>query len=555
MSGFNRRDFFKGLGATALMLSSPEKLIMGSILDGVLNNARAQSNGVPGKNLINIFMPGGPSRWYFDLPIRPNGNDTIVDNKMVKTRFSLSSGSLVPEYDTFQVGNSFLPYLWKSRIPTADGSTVPMGYLAMSAVFIRGYDMVNDSHDINLNRHNAPVSGNVSLSGIFADNSNRPFPNVRTSRTLDHKSAQGKSSVRVPIENTSPFVDLMAPFNLTTQQSFNRREAMDQAIKNLHKNLSGALGAKNPYTDFLLQERDSAIDLYTKGVDGLATKYTTLYNKYRNLEVRSYTSALGEGLDDNAIPVLNNNNYIIDASAQNVPTSTTPTGDLRTLVDGTTAFGDLAKSFAAAEYIITEGLSSSFMMNPSAMNSLNFGADLKYALKDNLTTMVTGRKNFTFDAHFTGAVPALYVFSHAYRAFAACLYELITQLKAKNIYNDSIIQLSSEFNRSAAASGAGADHGFTGCGTSLYSGIFEGTIGSMTIGNIAVNSANGSYKGTWGLAAKSTELGNRNILIGNLASTVTHLMGYQSPTPNDVPLIKIDGAGKLVPILGAPKNV
>ncbi len=553
MAEFNRRNFLAGLGASALFLSAPEKLLMGSILEGAFNRANAADAGNPEKILINIFLQSGPPRWYFDFPMRPNGNDDIIDNSMVKNRFVIENGVQKAVLDTHKVGNFFLPYLWKSNIPTSDGGSVPMANLANSAVFIRGYDLINDGHDQNRIKHNAPVSGGLSLSGIFADTSIKPFASVTDGSTFQHKSAKGKSIVGAPL-NGDPFSTIMAPFNMTSPKSFNRRQAMDESIKLLQGSISSMFGSKNPYASSLSTEKDASIELFLKGTAGLKTKYEALYNKYRALEIRAYTdtSLDLEGIHDQPILTKANNQYNISASGPGDIKATSTTADLRNLIDGTTQANALAASFAIAEYIASENLSSSIMVVVDGILNMNY-ANLGYATIAN-STPITARANFSFDSHETGSFAGLFIYSQFYRAFASCLYELIGVLKQKNLFNDSIIQLSSEFNRAARTAGHGSDHGYRGCGTSLYSGMFETGEGPLVIGNVSNNKNGGGYAGTWGIGATVPEMGNRVVTIGNLMSTVTGLAGHESPTKNDAPLLKMSN-GKLVNLAGRPKNV
>jgi hypothetical protein len=549
MPNFNRRNFLRGLGASALFLSAPEKILMGSILEGTFNKAQAAASGVDEKILINLFFHGGPSRWYFDLPLRPNGNDDIIDNGMTKNRFVMENGALNAVLETHKVGNFHLPYLWKANIPTSNGGVVPMANLAQSALFIRGYDLINDGHYQNTIKHNSPVPGAPSLSGIFSDHSSKPFSAITDNDSFQHKSAMGKSLVNVPL-NGDPFSSMMAPFNLSTPKSFNRRQVMDDAIKTLHKNVSSFFGAQNPYASTLKGERDSAIELFLKGSSGLKDKYSALYNKYRNLEKRAYVEPLLEGLDDLEIIVQKNHHYKIQASEVIEPSSIG--GDLRTLISANTVAGIMAETFAIAEYIVTENLSSSLMLAMSNLQNINL-SNFNYVIAGTSTSK-TGLNFFNFDAHATGSHVALYGFSKFYLAFAACLYEFISALQQKNLYDKTLILLSSEFNRSAHTSGAGADHGFQGCATSMYSGMFKTGDGPLVIGNVNNFKNGGGYAGTWGMAAPVPEMNNRILNIGNIMSTITGLAGYETPTKNDAPLLKFVN-GKLMNLAGLPKNI
>lgn len=549
MSAFNRRDFLRGLGAGALFLSAPEKILMGSILDGAFNKATAAQNGIDEKILINLFMYSGPPRWYFDLPLNPNGSDSIIDSGMTKNRFITENGNMRAVMDHHKVGNFYLPYLWKANIPTSDGGFAPMSNLAQSAIFIRGYDMVNDGHEQNRTKHNSPLPGSPSLSGIFADHSSKPFSAITSGENYQHKSAMGKSIVSAP-PNGDPFTTMMSPFSLSSSKSFNRRQVMDDAIKNLHKNVSSFFGSKNSYASSLMGEKDSSIELFLRGSIGLKEKYQAIFNKYRSLELRAYSDMNLEGIDDSELLVRPGDLFRFDADS--VIRADSTGGDFRSLFSNGVSAGAMAENFALVEYVVTENLSSSIMVSLGNLFNLNLN-NFNY-VDFNTAASKKGVNIFNFDSHNSGSHACLYLYSKFYSAFASCLYELTKVLESKNIYNNTIIQLSSEFNRSARVDGSGADHGYRGCGTSIYSGMFKSNDGPLVIGNITKNQTTDGYSGTWGVGAPVAEMGNRVLGIGNIMSTVTSLAGYETPTKNDAPFLKVNN-GKIINLMGKPKNI
>ena len=84
--------------------------------------------------------------------------------------------------------------------------------------------------------------------------------------------------------------------------------------------------------------------------------------------------------------------------------------------------------------------------------------------------------------------------------------------------------------------------------------MFDNGTGPLVIGNVDNNINGGGYAGTWGLGAPVPEMNNRIINIGNIMSTVTGLAGYETPTKNDSPLLKMVD-GQLVNLAGVPRNV
>ena len=75
--------------------------------------------------------------------------------------------------------------------------------------------------------------------------------------------------------------------------------------------------------------------------------------------------------------------------------------------------------------------------------------------------------------------------------------KFVTSLDSK--FDDTLIHVASEFNRSPLYNARGSDHGFNGSGCSLYSGRIENPI---LIGNIK-NDEMEQYQGEWGVCEKS----------------------------------------------------
>jgi len=159
-------------------------------------------------------------------------------------------------------------------------------------------------------------------------------------------------------------------------------------------------------------------------------------------------------------------------------------------------------------------------------------------------------KSLGTDVHNTGTFPALIMFTRHFHAYATCLHEFMTVLKDKNIYDQTLIHTTSDFNRIPRVDGSGSDHGFSGCATSIFSGRIKKT---LVVGNIAQNS---SSRGTWGDAANNAGLGDRKINLGNVASTICSIFDLPSPATNDSSLVTLDAKDKTVMTpTDKPKNV
>ena len=115
-----------------------------------------------------------------------------------------------------------------------------------------------------------------------------------------------------------------------------------------------------------------------------------------------------------------------------------------------------------------------------------------------------------------------------------------------------MLQISGDFNRNSKTNGAGSDHGWQGSNTTLFSGMIEK---HQVAGNIMAQT-NGNHVGTWGMAAGVDALDGQDMTFGNVASTISGMLGVDTPSPNSPSLIKKNDRNKveLINNLGA-KNV
>jgi hypothetical protein len=153
------------------------------------------------------------------------------------------------------------------------------------------------------------------------------------------------------------------------------------------------------------------------------------------------------------------------------------------------------------------------------------------------------------DFHTFGAIPQMAMTVKIIRAFYACLYELTKSLKrvnvagGTNLFDQTLIQITSDFNRSPLVDQKGSDHGYNGSNISWVSGMISKC---DLVGNIKADTE-ANYLGSWGKAAGVSGItGNQTLRMGNLASTVAAALGVPSPTPNDDPVFVKDDYKKLV---------
>ena len=527
----SRRQFLSLLGLGGLVCNkvSPVRMLMRSLVDGLIGSAQAA--GQPAlKNYVSILQPGAPPRWLWDGFLNP-GNESISPNPCVQTMLSedLYSGDstkvkYVAEPVTLPGGGTiYLPPLWNRNMPTSSGSFVPVNALLGNTMLIRGIDMQADlGHEIGPAKVLWPLDGVASLTGLVGDASSTTIPvvgmmgqhNYADPKELGYKSLSGTAPALVN-DYSDPLSAILSSFintdsNVTQGLSrFNSKTALTAAMKSAMDELSTYAKSSLPGADVLYKSRANAEQLFMRAFGDLKAQFQSLHMKY-----------LG----------------IVSACAQSaIPSIIPSTGTAYGL--GSTFSSELAPQFAIAEYLITNGFSSAISMCTSYSCS------------------VGGIANFHDEHENDGLDRQKSVICHSfeYLSIAAMIYELKAALQAKGLWENTVIHLTGEFNRTPRSDGKGSDHASSANAMTIVSGAITKPI---FIGNIASDSSNSYYQGTWGSAAPvSTSTGTRIITNDACASTVATLLGIQSPV-RAVPLVSLDASGVGVTSLAeAPKNV
>jgi uncharacterized protein (DUF1501 family) len=154
-----------------------------------------------------------------------------------------------------------------------------------------------------------------------------------------------------------------------------------------------------------------------------------------------------------------------------------------------------------------------------------------------------------FDEHFVGAMPSLLLNTLTFTAFSACLLELVSVLKANGLYEDTVIEVNSEFNRNPNNDQGGSGHGAQAASVTYFSGAI--TSGPFVVGDIMADPSHGSQyisQGTWGQGIGMAYLGGRTLIPAHGEATLASLVGVASPTSTASSVVQNDGSGKFVPI-------
>lgn len=539
-----RRDFLKASVGASLGLFLSSKMANYNLISQVHANELDQA--FLEHKLISFGFNGGASKWYWDLPLQPNTGsnpesglaDKMVFNPMVITRYGDDIQG-PGEYRTTPVGDYHMPEIWASNIPTPTGST-PMADLSENMLIMRGLKMATGGHVAGFIAQNEPIPGK-SLLGLVADASKLPLPAVGGG--AGYVSELGTPTVglgTVAMDSVSP--PWYEPNHLSVNDA-SMEARIDEALLALQ---SVNAESKHRFIPKTYQQRIAAKTLLKKDFSDLEDVIDQLTAKYNNLLVTAMhgDAYIIPGVEDRAIPGAEINGFHLGVF--NGPSTYYIGNDLRECFYDMTFMNDLAKTFATAEFMMTEGYSASFNAATSGMANVN---------KQNFTSN-NGLADLVYDIHDTGSHVALLQYTKMYKAYAAMLHEFVSQLKAKTydggtMFDKSLVTTVTEFNRAARMDGSGADHG--DLGTSYT--IMSGKVSKLTVmGDTTERKEPQSWGGSWGVGVETDFAGGRPLHMGNVSSTICTMLGADSITPNDPSMVRMEN-DKIVPHFKTTNNV
>ena len=545
----DRRSLLKNiLVGTGIGTSGVMNTFLTNMMVNLMQKGTAQAAGADPAfedfKFISLSMNGGLPRYYWDLPINPNGNDLFVANPMVVTKFNSDGSS---SYVNTKVGKYYLPHMWSGNIPTVSGFA-PMADIAKNMLIMRGIDLTIDSHEIDRVRQIAPIPGSASLTGLVADASSTPIPAVGRNGGGNYYNSK-KGIAYLELGGSNPLNTAMSPFSPSNLKIPFNSASVDQAIDQALLKMSANAESKNKYLPSTFSSRFNARKLMVKQFGNLQVEFNTIATKYRSLISRSFapdSNLILKGVESMSIEGNSGPKHRIGE------VEFYSDGDLLLSTDAKTSISELAEGMAIAEFMIINGLSSSINIQSGGISNFLVQQSISSFTKAVLKT--NGRTSFTTDAHYAGADIALIVFTRYYRAISACLNELISKLKntktsGGNLYDKTLIAVTSDFNRLPRLDASGADHGWQGSNYTVFSGMISDL---AVVGNLKTTDS--AKRGTWGLAGELTEIGGREAIIGNASSTVSNLLEVKTPTPNDSSFTaKVNGKMKLT--ITSLKNV
>ncbi|MCC2678893.1 MAG: hypothetical protein K0R29_1469 [Pseudobdellovibrio sp.] len=537
MSKSQRRQFLKD-AAKSLGLLGLTPALANVVVQALASQAKAQVLQGSNKRYIFFCFPGAPPRWFFDLPLTPNGATDTFSHAALGTYVGTDAGIAKVQYKTWQdpVSRYHLPPVWGSN-PAGGAFTNCLA----NALFVRGLDLEINNHVLGRLRNQSPIIGGLSIAGVLAQKTANPFP----AASLGSITAAFKSEAPIsPVELNMTVSATANPINTLMSYFAGKAPVENLATEDLQNKINQYADSNEFSKPQLLESKARADDLIKKGVANFTQQWPDIFAKYQALVSSAMSRTNTDKFMANAVlkppppsgtPLVND----VRLRFSDVDSVNPDIADLRNMINPATTVPNLAATFAAVEILITSGLTQVITTDISGLAGLN-------------KNLAGTKFNLNNDQHFVGTLVSTIATTYLYRAVLSCTEELIKVFKAKGDWDDTVIQFGSEFSRTARADGAGSDHGFKGGAALVLSGMISRT---TVVGNIE-NDLTPTYLGYWGLAATHPLTDHEYpIRINDVAKTVCGMLGVRNVANNGVYLLKNNGSSWEAFPNGEAKNV
>ncbi len=503
---------------------------------------------------INLF--GSPARWTFDLMLNPSGEDHIDGNQMITTKFINTGGASKPIYQTTEFKETTVPYFWSLQAKGEGGKSFKVNQLLDNTLILRGCNMESDGHEVNNRKLIAPVLGKDSLSSFLARKSSRTIPFlhlVGVGQPLNiapsaFSSTSGSYSESILIEKKNSLSLLKSLFEKSSNEPLSSPVGMSEL---------------NPWQAEYIE------DAYEKAKGVLNTSYVAVTSYYQKALLK-YNKIIKENFNMDVAGL----NDVIDPSSEIHKVIKESKGkyldpknrfhlwhlDNFILLEGVSKcfksakWEGLAEQFALNQTLLHFKIISSSMIIPEKIHNIIFTKAFNMDEWEKGKNLENFKKHsqeadfhFDFDGHNCGTAMTLIGSTYAYLALTGCIDSFINFLKTEKIFDKSLIHLVSEFEREPSNTFIGSEHGFNGHTSSFISGaIKEFTV----LGNIYKKAPSTMFpdSGTWGAGAPLKSLDNRTMAYGNIAASISKVMGIPNVAINNQPLFELKD-GVITPLI------
>ena len=549
----SRRELIQAGAASALafnpFFSLFEAILCGKV-EGLLANEAQEA--LFDQIFINAIMGGGASRWHLDWSLRPKGPDSpFYPNIHYINKFTnYEKGNYQGIYEDVKIGDYYFPRLAGSMAPKAGGGAREISELFQNGLFIRGIFNLS-SHPGGAALSVAPMPGMPSLNSLTAGSGGTPVPAIAfgaDSGYRKYNSNNGTSITNIGVdyaEGANPILDIWTPFQVNGGLLLKDKAALEDAIDRTLLAIRDASPNQSKIARYLYQDRVNTKKFFKQKAEGLFELWNEKINRYEELVRRSTfdDSLFLSDLEDK--PLLSDLSYPFSGGQGDVYVK--EDFDITKMFEGGERLvRPMDRSAAFTEYLIEERICNSisaFFLFNHPTNTMNI--PLVNTSTGSAVDLAKPRTHIPTDCHYIGAYVNQIYHTKAYRAVMACMLELVDKIKAKGLWEKTVIQLSSEFNRHMSIKGDDTGHGGKMDCTTFFTGKIKSPI---VVGNLINNK-------TWGtsFSGKHEFLQNRHIMHTNVGSTLAMLLGIPTPFPNDISVIVKNGDG--FEAIAEPKNV
>lgn len=540
-----REALKKGAAVGAITVSTQTaSVLLESLIASEIHQAKAATGFTP-RTYIHLFQRMAPPRYGFDLFLVPNDGERELAklNPMISTSYVKGEGDNADRYvstkfETVKIGDFHVPYIWSTSVPKVGGGLRPMADLLKNLISVRGVDS-NEAHTVAQSMTMRGPGAQRSLSAISADYSSKPLDsvnfdppnlNINTPPNIFF-SQNGRAELSVTGGTGNLVQQLLEPFQSSNEDSkvTLSKSMLSEALQKVRDRLNQNAANLHPDVSRIVTSQKSVEKLIEGSFSDLENQWNALISKYEDLVART----LNIGSADGAIPGVTDfpvgplgDRDDRDYSWGAVLPTVVELQDMRELFTSSVTIPTLVESFAMIEYITVNKLSDSITASLESFN--------------NMIEMSGTEISLFFDEHRTGKMLSVIINAVYNRALAACMLELFDQLKANNLFEDTVINLCSEFNRKPRGTGPtfenqfGNDHG----NESQSFSFFSGSIKKMQIiGNIRIDSHLQNYYGTWGARGKNQGMDSEYIDHSHILSTLSTMLRVPSSASNRQSLV------------------
>jgi hypothetical protein len=570
-----RRSFLSILGLASIY---PTSKVLNNLYDYSFTK---KVSSAPKKYVLFNIMEA-PARWMFDSILMPTKNHEFISHRLIPTDFKeMKHGPFNFEYQyTFtEVKGYQFPQMWNYDMPSSSGKNIPLKNLAENMLIVRGCDMVLDGHEICSRKLEAPMAGEFSISGLHDHRTSPLFGCLCLEGTKQagtapqaYSSPSRSSTIISREKNYAEY--LLDPF-INNEKDSDLESILNETLKDeTNTNLVKLFNSR--------KIKKKSLENLKGKIDQIIKEYNDNVIKYQSLIDRSIQKTNLKGITDKAIsglefPITLDRKYHRDGAEYEIEDYLGTykeidqfilAKDMRDLFDRA-EIREFAKQLALTEVSLKHDLSNSIIINIDAVTNLQTNIvrvdEVKHKKEGDKVTFYIDKNTkieklglfHDADSHKTGSLPTLITDTLFFRAVASCIEEMKQSLKAHSpeLWNNTLLHLSTEFEREPGEIDKGSHHGITGHTSTFFSGAIEKT---EVIGNIYTISHDQTDVfpgcGTWGKGAPVKGLNDRVMVYGNIASSITNFLECESPVPHERPIFELNHKGKIVSRIETPEN-